>query len=82
MTTHRDHLRVTLARLRRVNRAIKEWDEYEAVISLPEYLRPTVARPTGLDRRDLVNLRAVLMGILSELHAGAGWEAWLAGRRN
>jgi hypothetical protein len=49
---------------------------------MPEPLRPAVARPRGLDRRDLVNLRSVIMGILGELHAGAAWRAWLASRRN
>jgi hypothetical protein len=82
MTSHPDRLRATLARLRRVNRAIAEWDEYEAARALPEDVRALVPRPTGLGRRDLVNPRGVLMGILGELHAGAGWEAWLAGRRD
>ena len=82
MTTHPDRLRATLARLRRVNRAITAWDEYDAAARLPTDVRPAIARPTGLRRADLVNLRAVIMGVLGELHAGETWRAWLAGRRN
>jgi hypothetical protein len=33
----------------------------------------------GPDRRDLVNLRSVIMGVLGELHAGETWRAWLVG---
>jgi hypothetical protein len=81
MTSHPERLRATLARLHRVNRAIAEWDEYEAALAIPEDIRPAVARPKGLDRRDLVNLRGVIMGMLGELHAGEWWRAWLVGRR-
>jgi hypothetical protein len=82
MNSHADHLRATLARSRRVNRAIAERDRYEAAQSVPEEIRPPIARPKGLDRGELVNLRSVIMGVLGELHAGAGWEAWLGWRRN
>ena len=82
MTSLPDHLRATLGRLKRVNAAIREWDEYEAAQQMPADMRPPVARPKGLERRDLVNLRSVIMGKLGELHAGPSWQAWLAGRRN
>jgi transcriptional regulator with XRE-family HTH domain len=47
MTPQPDRLRATLARLRRVNRAIAAWDEYEAAVAMPEDVRPAVARPEG-----------------------------------
>jgi hypothetical protein len=54
----------------------------EAAVRMPAQLRSAVARPKGLERINLVNLRAVIMGILSELDAGESWRAWLASRRN
>ena len=56
----------TLARLRRVNEALSQWDEAEAAASMPEDLRPQVEAPT-LSRTALKELQAVLVGVIDEL---------------
>ena len=58
----------TLARLRRVSRALSQWDEWDAADLLPPSLRPTVTQPL-LDRARLRSLRFMLLDQLAELEA-------------
>ena len=61
----------TLARLRRVNRAITRLDEYEAAQFMPADIRPQV-HPPDLGRDALQSLRQVLEEVLAELEVM--WE--------
>jgi hypothetical protein len=61
----------TRARLRRVNRQLAAWDEFDAMELMPNSLRPRVEQPR-LDREQLKSLQRMLVDALpaSELAAG------------
>jgi hypothetical protein len=71
--------RQTAARLRRVNRALSTWDEYDSAQAMPADVRPRVCRPM-LERATLKELQGMLIDRLGELELLAV-EAWGA-RRN
>ena len=56
----------TLARLRRVHQQLAVWEELEAMVLMPNSLRPHVQWPQ-LDREQLQSLRDVLTEDLREL---------------
>jgi arylsulfatase A-like enzyme len=56
----------TLARLRRVNKALSDWDKLDAMSLMPPTLRPWVEVPV-LDRETLKELRAELVVIDEQL---------------
>ena len=62
---HIDHLR-TLRRLRRVNEALRERDELDAMQRPPPGLRSSVPAPM-LDRETLQALQAELIAALGEM---------------
>ena len=66
VSTFRRNRLTTLARLRRVNRAIARLDEYEAAQHMPADIRPQV-RPPDLGRDALESLRQTLEEVLAEL---------------
>ena len=67
--------RAVLARLKRVNRALAAWDEWDAAQAMPAQMRPLVPRPGPLGQKALGELRRVLLDVMGELDA-----AW--SRRN
>jgi len=71
VSTFRRNRLTTLARLRRVNRAIARLDEYEAAQLMPADIRPQV-RPPDLGRDALQSLRQVLEETLKDLEVM--WE--------
>ena len=71
MMVFRRNRLATLARLRRVNRAIARLDEYEAAQLMPADIRPQV-RPPDLGRDALQSLRQVLEETLKDLEVM--WE--------
>lgn len=71
VSTFRRNRLTTLARLRRVNRAIAHLDEYEAAQLMPADIRPQV-RPPDLGRDALQSLRQVLEETLKDLEVM--WE--------
>jgi hypothetical protein len=71
--------RQTAARLRRVNRALSAWDEYDGAQAMPDDGRPRVQRPM-LERATLKELQGMLIDRLGDLELLAA-EAWGA-RRN
>lgn len=64
-SSFRRHRIKTQARLRRVNRALSQWDEYEAAELLPADVRPRVRRPT-LSRESLKGLQRTLVEVIGE----------------
>jgi hypothetical protein len=71
VSTFRRNRLTTLARLRRVSRAIARLDEYEAAQLMPVDIRPQV-RPPDLSRDALKSLRQTLEEVLAELEVM--WE--------
>ncbi len=67
----RRHRLARVARLRRVNRAIAQLDEYEAAQLMPADIRPQV-RPPDLGRDVLESLRDTVEEVLAEMEAM--WE--------
>jgi hypothetical protein len=63
--TQRHHLK-TLARLRRVNKQLVVWDEWDGAELVPIELRQPIVPPM-LDREQLRSLRLVLLEHLEEL---------------
>ena len=66
VSTFRRNRLTTLARLRRVNRAIARLDEYEAAQLMPADIRPQV-RPPDLGRDALESLRETVEKVLAEM---------------
>ena len=66
VSTFRRNRLTTLARLRRVNRAIAHLDEYEAAQHMPPDIRPQV-RPPDLGRGALESLRETVEKVLAEM---------------
>ena len=67
----RADLLATLARLRRVNRALAQLKEWECAQLMPVDIRPQV-RPPDLSRDALESLRQTLKEVLAELEVM--WE--------
>ena len=63
-----DPLAMAHVRLGRVNRAIAQWEDYEAARLLPGAF-PHVERPEGLSLDGLRSLRAMLVQAITELEA-------------
>jgi hypothetical protein len=61
----RRHLK-NLARLRRMNKALSVWDDWDAADLMPPSLRPAVVPPM-LDREQLKSLRTIVVDELAEL---------------
>ena len=66
MMVFRRNRLATLARLRRVNRAIARLDEYEAAQLMPADIRPQVRLP-DLGRDALESLRETVEKLLAEM---------------
>jgi hypothetical protein len=65
------HRHARLVRLRRVNQALRRWEEYHAAVAMPAELRPPVFEPLQLSWASCKELQQMLCEELGALE-----EAW------